>query len=539
MVAMNEMFWIRSTRTWVVLGMLTGAVWLARGEDWPQWGGRPERNMYSTEKGLPTEIHPGKFKDGTEEVDVATAKNLKWAAKLGSQSYGNVTVAGGKVFVGTNNEFPRDSQHQGDRSILLCLEEKSGGFLWQLVIPKLAAGQANDWESLGLLSAPTIEGNRVYIVTSRGEVMCLDVDGMANGNDGPFTDEGNYMVKEVVLDKGQATQRPAPAAKVGPKDADIIWVYDMMDELGVFPHNAANGAVIVSGDIVYASTSNGSDWGHTGVVSPYSPSLIALDKRTGKLLGEDDAGIGPRIFHSQWSSPSMGTVNGRKLVFFGAGDGWCYAFDAQPKDGQLKTVWKFDCNPPDYKFADGKPLKYGSSEGPSEVNATPVFYKNRVYVAIGQDPEAADGVGRLVCIDATKSGDITGNGLVWDFKRIRRSLSTVSIDPQTGLLFVADFAGYVYCLDAESGKEYWTHDMKSHVWGSTLLADGKVYIGDEDGDLVVFAATKEKTLLSKTKVDGQEQEGPNFGAPLYGTAVAANGVLYIQTHTHLYAFQSR
>src|SRR5213075_1660329 len=100
------------------------------GEDWPEWGGHPNRNMYSTEKGLPDRFEPGKLKKGTEEVDPATTKNVKWAAKLGSQSYGNVTVAAGKVFVGTNNDSPRNKQkHPGDRSILMVFDEKTGEFL--------------------------------------------------------------------------------------------------------------------------------------------------------------------------------------------------------------------------------------------------------------------------------------------------------------------------------------------------------------------------------------------------------------------------
>ena len=83
----------------------------------------------------------------------------------------------------------------------------------------------------------------------------------------------------------------------------------------------------------------------------------------------------------------------------------------------------------------------------------------------------------------------------------------MSIDPETGLLFVGDFSGFVHCLDAETGKLYWTHDMKAHMWGSTLVADGKVYVGDEDGDFVVLAASKEKKMLSET----------NLGAPVYST----------------------
>jgi len=132
---------------------LLSAGLLARAEDWPQWGGNdPGRNFYSPAKGLPDRFEPGKLKSGTEEIDMATTQGVKWAVKLGSQSYGNPVVAGGKVYVGTNNESPRDKKQVGDRSILYCFDEKTGAFLWQLVVPKLKSGKVNDWENLGLLA---------------------------------------------------------------------------------------------------------------------------------------------------------------------------------------------------------------------------------------------------------------------------------------------------------------------------------------------------------------------------------------------------
>jgi len=526
-------------------GLLSGLLGLglilpvSYAEDWPSWGGNdPGRNMYSPARGLPSQFDPGKAKPGSEEIDLKSTRNVKWVAKLGSQAYGNAVVAGGKVFIGTNNENPRDPQHQGDRSILLCLDEKTGELLWQLVVPKLASGKVNDWENLGLLSSPCVEGNRVYLVTSRCEVVCLDTEGQANGNDGPFLDEAQYVVGP-----------GKPKARIGPKDADLIWRYDMMDELGVFPHNASNCSVLILDDLVYVCTSNGQDWTHVNIPSPGSPSFIALDKKTGKLMAEDNAGIGPRIFHGQWTSPSAGKVNGKWQIFFGGGDGVCYAFDARPHKGAgapivpvlpgpqfqreedadaayLTKVWWADVNPAEYKAKEGKPIKYPAAEGPSEINATPVFYKQRLYVATGQDPEHGEGVGRLVCLDATKTGDISKSGLLWDFKGIHRSISTVSIDPGSGLLFVGDFSGFVHCLDAETGKLYWTHDMKAHMWGSTLVADGKIYVGDEDGDFTVLTASKDKKVLSEV----------NLGAPVYSTPVVANGVIYVASNTHLYAF---
>jgi len=258
-----------------------------------------------------------------------------------------------------------------------------------------------------------------------------------------------------------------------------------------------------------------------------------LDKKTGQLVARNDPPIGNAIFHGEWSSPSMGVVNGRNLVFFGGGDGVCYAFDAQPpageggKPGLMKAVWSFDCNPPHNKQKDGKPLLYNKNhEGPSEIIGTPVFYKNRVYVGVGQDSRHGNGPGCLSCIDAAKTGAITETGKVWQNFKVQRSFSTVSI--ADNLVFVADYAGILHCMDADTGQVCWTHDLGAHVWGSTLAADGRVCIGDEKGKLSVLAVAREKKLLREVL----------FDAPIYMTPVAANGVLYVGTQTRLYAFQA-
>jgi len=486
----------------------------AAAADWPQWGGGELRNMASTEKGVPDYFDPGKAKANSEEIDLATTKNVKWVAKLGSQTYGNPVIVGGRVLIGTNNESPRDPAHKGDRGNLMSFDEKTGEFQWQLVVTKLESGKVNYWEFLGLTSSPTVVGNRVYVVTNRCEVLCLDVNGMANGNDGPYTDEGQYLAG---VNKPKLTP--------GPKDADIIWRYDMIDQLGVFPHNASNCSVIVHGGLVYVCTSNGQDWTHVNIPSPNSPSMIALDATTGELRGEDDAGIGPRILHGQWSSPSLAPVLGKPQLFYGGGDGVVYAFDPKPvKDGEtdwLKKVWWFDCNP-----AERKQVKYPGAKGPNEIIATPVLYKDRIYIATGQDPEHGEGLGILHCIDATKTGDRTKAGALWSYPGIARSMSTVAI--ADGLLVIGDFSGFVHCLDVETGKLHWTHDTKAHIWGSAFYADGKFLIGDESGNLIVFAASKELKIINTI----------NLGAPIYSTPVVANGVLYVGSQTHLYAVQA-
>jgi outer membrane protein assembly factor BamB len=503
-------------RTGLVIAVLCGPALAA---DWPQWGGTPSKNMVAPADatGLPESAKIEMGSDGAA-VDAAKSQNVKWVAAIGNQTYGNPTVAGGRVYVGTNNDQPRDPNRQGDRGILMCFDEQTGKFLWQLATPKLSAGQVVDFEAVGLCSSPAVEGDRVYLITNRCEVLCLDAKGMANGNGGPFQDEAKYLARD-----GE------PPSEPGPLDADILWRYDMYDELGVFPHQQTAGSVLLAGDRVYTTTANGVDWTRTHTPAPDAPALICLDKHTGKLLGEERSGISSRTFHCNWSSPSFGKAGGRDMVVFGGGDGFCYAFEPEPVDGVLKEIWRFDCNPPQYKVnpKTNKPIKHGNSKGFSEICATPVIHDGNVYIATGQDPEAGDGVGNLSCIDATKTGDITATGKVWSYDQIGRSLSSVSVSG--GLVYAADYAGQVRCLDAATGEEKWAHDTEGRVWGSTLVADGKVYVGTEERMLHVFTAGPEDKKIGEIELDG----------PVYSTPVVANGVLFVTSDKTLYALTKK
>ena len=136
-----------------------------------------------------------------------------------------------------------------------------------------------------------------------------------------------------------------------------------------------------------------------------------------------------------------------------------------------------------------------------------------------------NGLGNLVCIDASKKGDITKSGVVWSSKLIQRTISTVSI--YNDLVFAADYAGYIHCFDANTGKRYWVFDTEAHIWSSTFVVGGHLYIGNEDGLIFVLEAKGGKEAKKVAEID--------MDAPVYSSAIAANDTLYIATQTHLYA----
>jgi outer membrane protein assembly factor BamB len=455
-----------------------------------------------------------------DSFDPATGKNIKWTVKLGSETYATPVIANGKVFIGTNNRTPRDPRHEGDRALLYCLDEQDGRLLWQLVVPKLTGDPFDpylDWPGAGICSPPTVEGDRVYVLSNRGEVMCLDINGLADGNDGPYQDEAHHMVP-----KGE------PPMELGELDADILWLFDMRAETKYYPHDGAHSSILMHGDFLYLNTGNGVDNTHKLIRAPEAPSLIAIDKKTGRWLARDIEPIGPRIFHCTWSSPSLGKVNGRDVIFFGGGDGICYAFEAlrsKPETVEpLKKVWSFDCDPTAPKENVSQYMR-NRKVSPSNIKGMPVFLNGRIYVTSGGDIWWGKREARIQCIDASGVGDVTGTKELWSYPLVNHCCATPSI--HDGLVYIADCGKTVHCIDAETGKPYWTHKTNGKIWGSTMVADGKVYVGTRKGDFWVLAASKEKKILSTVEL----------GSPISGNAVPANGALYLSTMTHLYAIE--
>lgn len=500
-----------------------------KADDSPELGGSYYRNNVSAAAKLPV------------DWNVETGQNIKWAAKLGSQTYSSPVIANGKVFVGTNNAagYLKRYPSRVDLGVLLCFNEADGKFLWQHSNEKLPAGRVNDWEQLGICSSPYVEGDRLWYVTNRDEITCLDTEGFLDGeNDGPFKQEPNQNKDE----------------------ADVVWKIDMMGKLGASPHNACSCSVTAVGDTLFVSTSNGVDEAHKQIAQPNAPSFLAMNKNTGEVLWTDKS-PGTNIMHGQWSSPCYGVLGEAEQVIFAGGDGWLYSFDPKGENGKSKLLWKFDCNPKESVYKLERATR-------NPLIATPVIYDGLVYVGVGEDPEHGEGNGHLWCVDPTKRGDVSptlvfnkanpktpipykreqacepskgdferpneNSALVWHYmgsnpkkfeETMHRTISSVAI--KDNLLFSTDESGLLHCLDAKTGKAHWTHDMLAMSWSTPLIAGDRVYIGDQDGDICVFKLSKEKELLSRDDL--------NLGASFENSPVAANGVLFLATFNTLYA----
>ena len=456
---------------------------LAAQQDRGMFAGQPSRNMVSSATGLPA------------EWDVRTGMNVKWVATVGSQTYAGPVVVGNKVFVGTNNEGLRNPDLPNDRGVMMAFDAATGEFLWQYATDKLPAGRVNDWPLQGVCSTPYVEGDRLWYVSNQAHVVCLDTEGHRDGeNDGAVTDE----------------------IHTSPIDGDVIWSFDMISEVGAFPHNLATSSPLVIGDLVFVSTGNGVDEGHINVPSPFAPSFLAINKNTGELVWEN-SDAGGDILHGTWTNPTYAVVEGTPMVIFPGGDGLVRAF--VPETGEI--LWTFDANP------KGSEWRLGGRGTRNNIISTVVVYDNKMYIGVGQDPEHGEAPGNFWAVDITGRGDLTETGVVWhrSGEDFHRTISTAAIHDD--ILYIPDLSGFLYALDAQTGEHYWTYDTFAAVWGSAFVADGKVYLGDEDGDIIVLQAGKELVELAEL----------NMGASVYTTPYAKDGVLYVLSRNRLFALE--
>ena len=242
--------------------------------DWSQWCGSSLRNNVVDTK-VPTDWKVGEFDEQTGQWKRTPPKTSNgrrhWAANLwqrGCRQWQGVHPHRNGAAI---ERYPAEV----DLGVLLCLDEKDGSFLWQDSNEKLPTGRVNDWPQLGVCSSALVDGNRVYYVSNRGELRCLDTEGFRDGkNDGTVTNE-----------KELAQKKTADAEWDEQHEADVVWVFNIMQELGVSQHNMANCSVTMSGDCLFLCTSNGVDVDHLISRLRTHPVSAQLTNATAKCCG--------------------------------------------------------------------------------------------------------------------------------------------------------------------------------------------------------------------------------------------------------------
>ncbi len=489
-------------------GLLTGTTTPTHASDWPQHGRTNQRNMTSDDAGLPVSFEPG--------TTNTPAENIKWTVSFDGEIRGLPIVANGKVYLATaasadNPKYPLPTRKDWKKGTLYCFDEQTGESLWQLTSNEEQRGGTIG--QFGLTTAPVVEDDRLYVFGGRNYVFCLTTEGLGAGNVGPITNEEElYKIK-------------APYT-IEDNDADMVWQFEAKKHWPkINYHNAYAYSPLVVGEYIYSSTGNGAvkdleymNPDHPPRPNADVPTLMMLNKKTGELIAHDTELMARGMIHGSWGTPCVGIVEGKSQILFGGCDGIIYGFDPQPElvpgeVGTLKKIWSFD------------PNIHLDTYRRYETFGAPVCVDGKVYAAISDDWTHPKDPGILVCIDAAKKGDITHTGLVWQYRDIGISDGAVSISK--GLVYAADLNGRVHCLDKETGKPYWILKTSGAIRANTVVADGKVYVGNSRGEFYILKEGKKLEVLHRTK----------FPQGISGSCVVANGGLFVPAGDTLYAIQ--
>ena len=562
-------FFRRSNLLWVSLCGFLIFFGTAPAADWPMWGGKPERNMASeTEKELPDSYSIGVETDN-DTVNLAATKNIKWVAKVGSKTFGSPVVSQGKVFLGTVGT-------PSTNATIVCFDEKTGGELGRFICSR-PQGRGENW---GVCSTPMIEDNRLYFVTPYVEAVCVDLNSWLQSptaTSGAGSDK-HVMWRYDMAEKLQSVVDHAASCSVL-VHGDFVYVCTgngrfknkkqpftpLAPSYVVF--NKRTGQLVARDDEQLGEQTWRGQWSSPSLAlvngkpqilfaggdsicyafEPVDPAAQVAPDRwvTTTLRGpivsfidvenKDTGGLTPAEYAKKFN-PLVEQKPALPLEFrFANRIPQITLVDIVPTAKVpdvplLKKIWWFDCMPPEYRNApfyshqckgDGKPH-------PCDIVSTPVFYRNRVYVAIGGDPNHGlqNSRGNLVCIDPTKTGDITQSGKVWSYDKLNATLTTMAITD--GLVFVIAENSVVHCLDADTGQNYWTYELKSDrglLSSALVVADGKVFVGKS-----ILAASRTLKVLgtveSKTTTSSS-------------TPCVANGTLYIVHGKWLWAVSDK
>ena len=378
-------------------------------------------------------------------VTWSETENVKWKVPLAHQGNSTPVIWGDKIFLTQANKG-------GSERSLLCLARNDGRLLWQKDIAYTE--KERNWnESWYCNASPVLDGERAIVSYGSAGMYCYDFDG-----------------KE-------------------------LW---KRTDLGAWEHAFGNGvSPVLYGDLAILCCGPNESQGRN--------FLLAVDKKTGKTVWEQDQGYGT------WATPLITKVKDQDQLILGYSKdvkgqplnktGFLYGFD--PKTGQ--EIWK--CQ--------------GLN---SYCYASPIVGDG---VAVGMSGYGGSALG----VKLGGVGDITADRLWLHPKNTQRVGSGMVVN---GHVYIVDENSLPHCYDLKSGEDQWKVEKRpgsgASTWGSMVHADGRLYVLMRNGETLVFAADPKYQLLAVNKLSNGESTN--------STPAISNGQIYLRTFKHLWCIEN-
>jgi len=319
-------------------------------------------------------------------------------------------------------------------------------------------------------SAPIVMGNRVYLQNPSGRgadlqerVMALDAD------TGKMIWEYKFNIfQSDVPPHRVGWASPAADPETGNiyalsggaqvfalnRDGRLLWERSFGEEFAAFTTQGGRTmSPLIDGDLVIVSAAV-SNWGTN---ANRAHRFIALDKRTGEVVYVSNPGGRP--YDTAYASPLIATINGVRLLIAGLGDGAIHAI--RPQTGE--KVWSFVA-------------------AKRAINTGVAVQGNSVLISHGDENLDTNVMGMIGAIDGSQTGNITATQ--WAVKGGEFGYSPPVIDGAR--VYQIDNGSRMKAFDIASGRELWNLALGRGQKASPVLADGKIYVGTEDGKFFII-----------------------------------------------------
>ena len=282
----------------------------------------------------------------------------------------------------------------------------------------------------------------------------------------------------------------------------LVWDHSLHEELGLINTygGRTNFPLVFEDQVITSAAIVG--WGDEpkyGNLARPAHRFLGMDKATGEIRWLSGTGISP--YDTTYSTPAIQVINGQQVMVFASGDGEVWAM--QPRTGQ--ALWH-------YPFS-----RMG-------INVSPlVDDKGRVYVSHSEENTFGSTMGSVVCLDGSKSGDLTRTEIWRQFEVMAGKSTPVMLD---GRLYVVDDRAKLFIYDAETGEQIAKKALGTSMRSTPLVADGKLYTCTNGGLWYILKPTENGVeIVHRLRLDGDESDG---------SPIVSHGRIYLPTSEAVY-----
>ena len=380
------------------------------------------------------------------------------------------------------------------------------------------AGENLAWKApYGGRSAPIVMGDRVYLTHSAGKGESLQERLMSfDADTGKLLWEHRFNVYLSDV----PPHRIGWASPVGDpstgnvymfgggghlagfnRDGKVLWERTIGEDFGLLTtHGGRTVSPIIDGDLLIVSGVTFM-WGQHG---RGNHRFMAFDKKTGETMWISAPGARP--YDTTYAPPIIANVNGTRLLIQGASDGFVHAI--KPQTGE--PVWRYEI----------------SKRG---INTGVVVRGTTAILTHSEENLESNEMGMMVAVDATAKGDLKKENVKWSVVGWQGGFSSPVIDGER--LYQLDNGANLAAFDVNDGKRLWLQNLGTIQKASPVFADGKLYVGTENGKFFIL-----KPGPTKCEILDEDQLGTEaMPEAIIASPAVSNGRIYVVSDTALYA----